>query len=283
MVDVRNLIEAFAQDEANLRATTFLAPALQGGKVRARVMGIVYDFAVEPIDFEGWGLFRPLDVKRAEVVEEPPLYLVGEYLNLLPTLRLKLATQLNSSTWLAYPVNESDMRRRFGLAQPLPIHLVSEGEMFDQVVGGWDGAALWFREIDRRDDPLRPVHLRSALKGEVVPENLKVKGLTPEERIAYSIAFNQSEQSRIERERISGERKVQDALRRAGGSLERLKDRKSYWLVEWKTSSGEVRTSAVNKNDLTVIGAGICLSGRDRTFDLQSLVGVVEHRPDWMR
>ncbi|MCB0711582.1 MAG: hypothetical protein KDD67_04545 [Ignavibacteriae bacterium] len=283
MVDVRNLIETFAQNEANLRGTTFLAPALQGGKVRTRVKGIVYEFAIESTDFEGWGLFRPLDSARVEVVEEPSLYLVGEYLNLFPTLRLKLATQLNSSTWLAYPVNESDMRRRFGLAKPLPIHLVSEGEIFDQVVGGWDGANLWFREVDRRDDPLRAIYLRTALKGEVVPQNLKVKGLTPEEKTAYGIAFNQSEQSRIERERVSGERKVQDALRRAGGSLERLKDRKNYWLVEWKTSSGEVHTSAINKSDLTVIGAGICLSGRDRTFDLQSLVGVVEERPDWMR
>ena len=34
----------------------------------------------------------------------------------------------------------------------------------------------------------------------------------------------------------------------------------------------------VSKRDLTVISSGICLSDRDRDFDLQSLVGVIEKR-----
>jgi hypothetical protein len=50
--------------------------------------------------------------------------------------------------------------------------------------------------------------------------------------------------------------------------------------VEWTTSEGLRHTSAVTKTDLTVVSSGICLSGRDRDFDLLSLVGVVEGS-DW--
>src|SRR5262249_38211647 len=70
------------------------------------------------------------------------------------------------------------------------------------------------------------------------------------------------------------------ALRVGGGDLRAFNDRGQYWLVEWTTADGERHTSAIAKGDLTVISSGICLSGRDRDFDLQSLVGVIKGR-DW--
>ena len=60
------------------------------------------------------------------------------------------------------------------------------------------------------------------------------------------------------------------------------KDQLPVWLVsqtvEWQTFDGEYHSSAISKQDLTVISSGICLSGLDRDFDLQSLVGVIEKR-----
>jgi hypothetical protein len=50
--------------------------------------------------------------------------------------------------------------------------------------------------------------------------------------------------------------------------------------VDWRTSKGDLHTSAIAKGDLTVVSSGICLSGEDRKFDLTSLVKVIEKQED---
>ena len=75
-------------------------------------------------------------------------------------------------------------------------------------------------------------------------------------------------------------RRIAEALQQGGGDLEEFRDRGEYWQVEWRTRDGELHSSAIDKQDLTVISSGICLSGMDRDFDLQSLVGVMEQR-EW--
>lgn len=51
--------------------------------------------------------------------------------------------------------------------------------------------------------------------------------------------------------------------------------------MKWSAADGEYHSSAISKESLTVISAGICLDGLDRDFDLQSLVGVIEQQPGW--
>jgi hypothetical protein len=85
---------------------------------------------------------------------------------------------------------------------------------------------------------------------------------------------------RAQRNEPGDEQRLREALRVGGGDLRTFNDRGQYWLVEWTTADGERHTSAIAKGDLTVISSGICLSGRDRDFDLQSLVGVIE-RQEW--
>ena len=55
----------------------------------------------------------------AALVEEAPLPLVGEYLRLLKPLRVRLATALQGSAWLAYPANEADARRLWEVSEQL--------------------------------------------------------------------------------------------------------------------------------------------------------------------
>lgn len=70
------------------------------------------------------------------------------------------------------------------------------------------------------------------------------------------------------------EKQLRKALQMGGGELNQFHDRSDYWTVDWTTVDGVRHSSAIAKTDLTVVSSGICLSGRDRDFDLQSLVRV---------
>src|SRR5262249_16743776 len=177
---------------------------------------------------------------------------------------------------------------RLGVPRPLAVHLVSDGAQFEQVVSRWDGQSFWFEDIDRRAEPSISEHLRDALRQNTRAEQLMFSGVTPEMRTAYQLAtgtlrpdFRRSKKpvkrhnSRRTRP-MSDDERLQDAVRMAGGKVRGFLDRADYWTVEWVSRDGQPHTSAIAKDDLTVISSGICLSGRDRDFDLTSLVGVME-------
>lgn len=275
MTNIFKLINEIANVEAQLCNTQFLAPCVKGGRVRTRVAGMVYTFRPKPSKFEGWGIFQPVDEKTATVVEEADLPQIAEYLQHLPQIRLRLVRQLRGQTWLAYPVNEADVRQRLQVVKPMAIHLVTEGTTFDQIIARWNGHSCWFEEIDRRTDPIIVETLQSAVKQLVPLGELHFKGITPEIRTVYELAtaqidgFHQPQQD---------EKRLKKALHMGGGELKQFQDRGDYWTVDWTTADGVRHSSAIAKTDLTVISSGICLSGYDGDFDLQSLVGVIEQQ-----
>ncbi|BAZ47892.1 hypothetical protein NIES4103_04970 [Nostoc sp. NIES-4103] len=275
MTNIFKLINEIASAEAQLYTTQFLAPCVKGGRVRTRVAGMVYTFTPKPSKFEGWGIFQPVDEKTATVVEEADLPQIAEYLQNFPQIRLRLAHRLQRQTWLAYPVNEADMRQRLRVVKPIAVHLVTEGVAFEQIITRWNGQSCWFEEIDRRTDPTIPESLQSALKQLIPAEELQFKGITPEIRTVYKLATKQIEGFTQPQQ---DEKRLRKALQMGGGELRQFHDRGDYWTVDWTTSDGVRHSSAIAKTDLTVISSGICLSGRDRDFDLQSLVGVMEQQ-----
>ncbi|MBD1913188.1 MULTISPECIES: hypothetical protein [unclassified Leptolyngbya] len=277
MTDIRKLLNQIASAEAQLQSTQFLAPCVKGGRVRTRVTGMVYTFTSQPRQFEGWGIFRPVDEQTAMLVEGADLPQIATYLQQFLVVRLRLAYRLQNQSWLAYPINEVDMRQRFKAVKPLVAHLVTEGVAFEQVLARWNGNSCWFEDIDRRADPAIAETLQSNLKQLTPVEELQFKGMTPEMRTLYELAAQQIEKfAQPQRD----EKRLRQALKLGGGELHQLQDRGDYWTVDWTTSDGVRHTSAIAKGDLTVVSSGICLSGRDRDFDLQSLVGVMEHR-EW--
>lgn len=317
MADIRNLLNQIAAQEAQLCNIQFLAPCVGGGAVRTSVAKIVYTFTPRPQNFEGWGIFQPVDGKIAEVVSEPSLPQLAAYLKLLKPLRLRLAYPLQGQTWLAYPVNESDMQQRLGAVKPVPVHLVTQATAFESIIARFDGSAWWFDEIDRRAEFQLAQQLKEQLRQMTMPENIRFSGMTPEMLTVYDLALQQSaayqaqlwqqqeaqrlrdnqrqqrqgqrqrrrhtrdNQRQVARQQHDDESRLQDALRMGGGNLQEFRDQGEFWQVEWITRNGEHHTSAISKGDLTVISSGICLSGYDRDFDLQSLVGVIEARDNW--
>jgi hypothetical protein len=275
MADIRKILSQLAAQEGQLLDTQFLAPCVGGGRVRIRVSSMVYTFQLQPRNFEGWAIFKPINEEIAAAIEEPSWPQVAEYLQLLVPVRLHLACALQGQTWLAYPVNESDAKQRTGVAKPVPVHLVTEGSQFEQIVARWDGHCLWFEEIDRRADPLPSEELKAALKKLILPQEVRFKGMTPEMRAVYELV---SRNIKGFDPKVRDRQRLQRALKMGGGELRDFCDRENYWLVEWTSGSGEHHTSAIAKTDLTVMSAGICLSGLDKDFDLHSLVGVVENR-----
>ncbi|MGD1911597.1 MAG: hypothetical protein ACFB2X_12260 [Rivularia sp. (in: cyanobacteria)] len=278
MTDIRKLINQLATEENKLRLTEFIAPCVGNGKVRTRIAGMVYTFTPKPGNIKGWGIFQPLNEKQAAFIEEPNLPLISEYLKNFQPLRLRLAYPLQGQSWLAYPVNEADMRQRCGYCKPIPVHLVTEAACFEVIIARTDNTAWWFEECDRHADVMVTEKLRERLKIVTAASQLHFKGMTPELRTTNDLATQQAQEFSALKQQRRDEKRLKEALKIGGGELREWSDRQDYWVVEWITSDGEYHTSAISKNDLTVISAGICLSGEDEKFDLQSLVGVVEKR-----
>lgn len=153
MSRIHDLLARIVAQESSLLETQFVAPCVQGGQVRTRVAGMVYTFKAKPAKFEGWGIFQPIDERTATLVEVADLPQIDAYLQHLQSLRLRFVDRLQNQTWLAYPVNEADMRQRFKVVKPVLVHLVTEGVVFEQIVARWYGNACWFEAIDRRADP----------------------------------------------------------------------------------------------------------------------------------
>ncbi len=164
MPNIRKLLNQIASAETQLHSAQFLAPCVQGGRVRTRVAGMVYTFIPSPRQFEGWGIFQPMDEQTTMLLEEADLPQIVAYLQNFQAVRFRLAHCLQGQTWLAYPVNEADMRQRFKVVKPVLMHLVIEGIAFEQIIARWNGHSCWFEEVDRRADPAIAETLRSALK-----------------------------------------------------------------------------------------------------------------------
>lgn len=267
-----DLFNKLAAAENDFFNSQLFSPVLKGKPIRVRIAGILVTLqVVKPKNFEGWGVFSPADYKTAKFVRAPNMAEKEQYFRLFPALRLILCRNFDNQ-WAGIPANQGDTR--FKIQGVVPVQLVDEVQMFDTVKVRFDGANIWFEQIDSRSNPRTAIYLRESLVKLLEPKKLELTGLTQEERDAYQIGYAPALAADVEAKRDKNEDRIKDALNRAGAKYQSYIERKDTYTIEY-TVDGTKHRSVVKKDTLAVESAGICLAGTDRNFDLQSLVGVI--------
>jgi len=273
---VNDLFGELAKAESDFLSREFFAPVLRGHGVQVRMASVRCQLEVEPADFEGWGVFQPLSHSKAKFVRRGTMGERQRYLALFPVVPLLLC-RYESSGWLAIAANGGDKRFQFeGLA---PLRLTDEADLFDTVVARFDGSQFWFEAVDGRVDPSIASYLRESLHKMDAPNALQRKGLSAQHETAYKLIYAARMEKLLADERERGEHRLRAALKHAGAELRDYAERGDFFRVTY-TVDGRTHTSAINKNDLSVQSAGICLSGQDQNFDLASLIGVLREAED---
>jgi hypothetical protein len=276
-MDIHDLLDKMEDAERRFIGTEFLAPIIGDGKVMVRIAGVICQLRIThglPRGFKGWALLRASSVSQAAFVRQASLGEVEAYLRLFPMVRLILI-QRRGDPWLAMSATQGDMR--FRIQGPVILHLCEQGlERFETVISRFDGRLFWYERRDAMRNPALAAYLRDQLarKGQdglsPKPEDLHKRGLSREEREAYSFIWMlmvQEAQDRVEL-------RLRDALAHAGGELRDYIERDGAYVVRYEVD-GRPHVSTIRQDDLSVMTAGICLAGQDRRFDLTSLVGVL--------
>jgi hypothetical protein len=269
---IHNLLNHLAAAEDRFLQSEFLAPMLRGGVVQVRIAGVIAKLNVEPAESEGWGVFQPLSHSAARLIRPATLVERRGYLELFPVLPVILC-RCDGRVWEAIPAHRGD--RRFRIDGTVPVRLIEEAQLFETIRTRFDGSSCWYEGPDERVDPGAEAYLCQAFADRLEPKLLSRRGLTAEQRMAYTL----NHLARLEAERDRTEDRLRDALAHAGAELRSYAERGDIYRVEYDVG-GRKHVSVVNKQDLSVQVAGICLSGADRHFDLQSLVGVLREAGD---
>jgi hypothetical protein len=284
--DVLRKLDKLAADEAAFLATRFVAAVTAGRRVQVRIARVRCELPVEPRDFEGVGVFQPLSHDRARVERVATLAERRAYLSLFVPVRMVLCERSGTSG-IGILAGKSDTR--FALDAPAPIDLIADDAdagLFDTVVARFDGARFWFDERDPRAELAAGRYLRESILAMRPLVQIDRPGLTAEQREAYRINLDarrrqieRQRQAELAARRASSEGRLAEALEHAGATLREFVEQGGQFRVRY-TVDGTEHTSVVARGDLSVLSAGICLSGEDAKFDLASLVSVLREGRD---
>lgn len=265
--DINDLMKSLSAKEAGFLDSRFISPVLARRPIRVRIDGVVLSMKItapkKAVGYEGFGVFQPITMKECRYVREATLAERRKYFACLPRFMMIICgIDEKSGEYLAIRATRDSRMTLDGLA---PIHIASNVRMFDVVYAAFDGKNFWFIQGDMA--PIRSAKMREQL----LAESDHTDQTIPEYQRAYAIALSRI----LENKRDRNEDRIKDALHRAGAEYRSYVDRGDTYSVEY-TVNGQTHRSAVSKDNLSVVSAGICLDGHDQDFDLQSLVHVVK-------
>jgi len=285
-MDIGSLMSKMKALDHDLLTTEFIAPYI-GGPIITRIAGIVYTFSpyrmsrnrnAYPWPKTDHGIFRwkPIDTKRA--IAQPTGRLAyheyRKFLEHFPILKV-IVIRRHEGQWLTVPWNAEEVYTRFGIGGVLPVYLCDRVERFDVVNVAFTPELIYMDRARLSAGWLR--ELKRTCSGEQLPADpYNVPGLPPEGRTALDYLLKRDEELKIALE----EQRIRTALGHMDAELVSYMDQgPNQLVVRWKYRGIEYRT-VVQKDNLEVVSAGICLSGQDRKFDLTSIVSVMRERQD---
>lgn len=267
---MKSILEKYIQESDSLLSQEFVAPIID--IVRIKHNGFIYNFELNKRK-KTWGIIQPISSTRCKLIRDAEFFEIEKYLEKLPKFKFILIKEIGDKSWIAIPFNYSDVRQRLHLKgkgnDTFIIHLVGECSTFDHVIARFDGFNFWFESIDDNVS----YECVNRLRNRILDEKVDKKGLTKEQRISLDLYIKLDKE--LEKKRT--EDKIKNSLGIAKAELKSYVELGDNFKITW-TSDDEEYSSLIRKKDLTVVSAGICLSGRDSDFDLTSIVNVIKDR-----
>lgn len=263
---MQNLLQKLISEEHQVINKEILCPVITGDKVVTRINGIIMSFKPIPSNFVGWGIFRIKDYKSAIFVEEPSIRQKRLYLEQFPKTQLIICSHNENMTVGAKLHN--DGRYNFDATSLFFPNNISLFDVID--VRDLNGRFYYEKHSSRYRAYVDEA--KKYFAEETEPSKVKIWNpfLT-----AYKFAYDEL----IKVKELTIEQKVKQAIYRAGGKYRGFTDRGETLTVQF-TINGETFTPTVNSKTLMLESAGICLSGGDRAFDLQSFVHIAREGLD---
>ena len=264
-MNIKELFPKMEKAEEDFYKTEFVSPVVSHGKVFARISGLIQEFRVLG-DFEGWAILKPCTEKFVRVIGSPNLLQIEKYLEQLPNTKVTLSERRKDG-WYGFTHQSPSIEIRVLLADGV--------SLFDTVVVHYDPVNYWFAGIDRSISSSFGEYLREASNKSTPPNKLDIRVLIPYQRKAYTWQYflHKRQVKEVTLETIK--RAVEHGTSKFLSYIER----KDAYVVTFSLDGEEFRAT-ITKKDFTVMSAGICLSGEDRKFDIQSLTGVIKEGQD---